>query len=163
MKAIIAQKEAKVKMISESFSNAKSFIIFEYQGLDAATITEFRKNTKKDNSKLYVLKNNILSRALKASNINVNDELLTGPNAIIMAFEDEISIFKKIIDIQKENKFIKIKSGFINGSLIDEAQVKALANIPNRESLYGMLLSCLTSPIRSFLYAAKAVAENKSE
>ena len=163
MKAIIAKKEAKIKEISDFLKTAKSFVVFEYQGLNAATITEVRKGLKKDNSKLFVLKNNILGRSLKDANIQGFDDLLTGPNAIAMAFEDEISIFKKIADIKKEYSFVKIKGGYINGSYIDEAQVKELSSIPNREGLYGMVLSCLTSPIRSFLYAIKAVSETKSE
>lgn len=163
MKAIIAKKEAKIKEISEFLKTAKSFVVFEYQGLDAGTITEVRKNMKKQNSKLFVLKNNILGRSLKSANIEGFDNLLVGPNAIAMAFEDEISVFKMIADIKKEFKFIKIKGGYINGSFLDEEQVKQLSSIPGREGLYGMLLSCLTSPIRSFLYAIKAVSETKPQ
>ncbi len=161
MKAIIAKKESQVKTVSEYFSSAKSFIIFEYQGLNAATITSLRKSLKAAGSKLCVLKNNILDRSLKAANISGFESLMQGPNAVAMAFEDEISIFKMIADVEKEHKFIKIKGGYINGAFIDAAQVKELSAIPGREGLYGMLLSCLTSPIRSFLYAAKAVADTK--
>ncbi len=163
MKAIIAKKESQVKSVAEDFSSAKSFVIFEYQGLTAATITNVRKSMKKAGSKLCVLKNNILERSLKSANITGFDALLTGPNAVAMAFEDEISVFKAVADIEKENKFIKIKGGYINGAFIDVEQVKQLSAIPNREGLYGMFLSCLTSPIRSFLYALKAVAENKPQ
>ncbi len=163
MKAIIAKKESQVKTVSEHFNSAKSFIIFEYQGLDAATITSLRKSLRASGSQLCVLKNNILDRSLKAANITGFESLMQGPNAVAIAYEDEISIFKMIADVEKEHKFIKIKGGYINGGFIDAAQVKQLSAIPGREGLYGMLLSCLTSPIRSFLYGIKAVADTKQQ
>lgn len=161
MKPIIVKKEEQIKIVSEYLKTAKSFIVFEYQGLDAGTFSELRKKLSKSGSKVHVFKNNILSRAIKLAKVEGLDHLLIGPNAIAFAFEDEMNVFKSISDLKKQFDFIKIKGGYISGGFADAMQIQQLANIPNREGLYGMLLSCLTSPIRSFLYAAQAVAEKK--
>ena len=162
MKAIIEKKQQDTQKIADEIKRAKSFILFEYKGLNAAVITSLRKELTKSGSKMYVLKNNILSRALDASNIKDFDYLLVGPNAIAFGFEDEISVFKNIVEITKKNEFVKIKGGYFNSSFVDVNQIKSIASIPGRDGLYSMLLSCLSSPIRSVLYALKAVSETKN-
>lgn len=162
MKAIIEKKKQDTEKIANEIERSKSFILFEYQGLNAAVITSLRKELTKNNSKMYVLKNNILSRALDSKSIKDFEQMLSGPNAIAFGFEDEISVFKNIVELTKKNDFVKIKGGYFNGNFVDANQIKSIAAIPGREGLYSMLLSCLTSPIRSVLYALKAVSETKN-
>ena len=44
---------------------------------------------------------------------------------------------------------------------MDEAGVKAIESLPNREGMLSMLLSVLQAPVRNIAYAVKAVAEAK--
>ena len=161
-KKAIAKKQEQVKLLSEELKSAKSFIVFEYQGLKADEITSSRFNLHKTNSKLAVIKNNILERALKEAGFEEILPEITGPNAIAIGFEDEIAAIKEVAELSKEHKFIKIKGAYIDSKFISVDEAKALASIPGREGLYSMLLSCLTSPIRSFLYGLKAISEQKN-
>lgn len=163
MKDIILKKENQVKEISELVNKSKSFILFEYQGLNASDITSLRKSLYSQGSKMKVLKNNIIDRAFKSCSINDFENMLAGPNAILFALEDELSIFKALDEVAKEHDFIKIKGGYFNNKYVSPAEIKALAAIPGREGLYSMLLSCLTAPIRKVLYAFKAVSETKQQ
>lgn len=162
-KKAIEAKQNLVQTISNELKNSKSFIVFEYSGLTAKDITSLRFALNKANSKLYVLKNNILSRAIKEANIEGFDGLIKGPNAIAIAKEDEINPIKSVSDVANEFDVVKIKGAYLENSFADVNKVKQIANIPGREGLYSMLLSCLQSPVRSFLYAVKAVSETKSE
>ncbi|MDE5767583.1 MAG: 50S ribosomal protein L10 [Malacoplasma sp.] len=161
MRKIIQYKDNLSSEISEKIKSSKSFIIFEYSGLDAHTITKLRKDLFKTKSNLLVLKNNILNRALKKANISEFGDLV-GPNAIAWGTEDEIAPLKEVYNLIKENDFIKIKGSYVEGSYLDEQKTKSIASLPNREGLYSMLLSCLTGPIRGVLYALKAVSETKN-
>lgn len=161
MKNIIKMKEAHVNEVSELLNSSKAFILFEYQGLNAAEMTILRAKLKADGSKLFVLKNNIISRAFEKSNISGFGDSMVGPNAIAVALEDELSVFKNIYNVKKEHDFVNIKGGYFDGAFADEQKITALATIPSREGLYSMVLSCLTAPIRNVLYALKAVGETK--
>lgn len=161
MKAIIVKKEQEVKELSQLINSSKSFVLFEYQGINAPDVTALRKSLYKDGSKMQIIKNNIINRAFVASSISGFDANLTGPNAIIFGITDELGIFKLISDVAKTHEFIKIKGGCFNGKFVSSADISALAAIPNREGLYSMLLSCLTAPIRKVLYAFNAVADSK--
>ncbi|MGL4951238.1 MAG: 50S ribosomal protein L10 [Mycoplasma sp.] len=162
MKPIIQKKEQEVKELSELFNSSKAFILFEYKGINAADVTALRKKLFESGSKMRVIKNNIIKRGLAASSISEFNEMLTGPNAVIFALEDELSIFKYLSDVKKELDFIKIKGAYFNGKFVNAAEVAALAAIPSREGLYSMLLSCLQAPVRKVLYAFNAVASTKN-
>lgn len=161
MKPIIAKKDAHVKEVAEWIGGSKSFVIFEYHRLTAKELTALRATLNTTNSKMFVLKNNITKRALNKANINEFDKLLSGPNAIAFAKDDEIAAIKAIAEVAKTHDFIKIKGGYLEGNFIDSKKVMQLSSIPGREGLYSMLLSCFTAPIKNFLYGVKAVAESK--
>lgn len=159
----IEVKQNRVQAIAKELQEAKSFIVFEYLGLTARDITKLRFTLNKAGSKLYILKNNILDRAIQTANIQGFEGLITGPNAIAIASKDEINPIKAISDIASDFDVVKIKGAYLENNFISVNKVKELASIPGREGLYSMLLSCLQSPIRSFLYAIKAVSDAKSE
>lgn len=161
MRKIIEYKDKLTNEVTEKLQNSKSFIIFKYSGLTAQEITELRKKLAKTNSKLAVYKNNILQRALEKTKIE-GFGTLSGPNAIAWSMEDEIAPLKEIYELFKTHKFLEIKGSYLEKSFMDEKKTQSIASLPNREGLYGMFLSCLTSPIRSVLYALKAVADTKN-
>lgn len=161
MKKAIKAKESLVTNVLDKINSSKSFIIFEYAGLTAEDMSSLRKEMLKTKATLAVFKNNILTRALTKSSVK-DFGTLVGPNAIAFGQEDEIAPLKLVCNLIKENEFIKVKGSFIEGKFLGVEETKAIAALPNREGMYSMLLSCLTSPIRSILYGLKAVSETKT-
>ncbi|MEF9985433.1 MAG: 50S ribosomal protein L10 [Malacoplasma sp.] len=160
MKKIIKQKDALVSDVATKINNSKSFIIFEYAKLTACEMSDIRRKMLNSNSVLNVYKNNILTRALQKAKINEFGDLV-GQNAIAFGNEDEIAPLRIVYDMFKLNDFINIKGSYIEKKYMDHILTKSIASLPNREGMYSMLLSCLTSPIRGVLYALKAVADTK--
>lgn len=161
MKKIIKIKENLVSDLSNEINESKSFIIFEYSGLTAQEMTDLRKKLLANGAKVKIVKNNILNRALTKSDIKDFGELV-GPNAIAIGTTDEMAPLKEVFELSKMNTFIKIKGSYLEKQYMDEAATKSIAALPNREGMYSMVLSCLTAPIRGFLYALKAVADTKN-
>jgi large subunit ribosomal protein L10 len=67
-----------------------------------------------------------------------------------------------------------VKGGFLEGRLLDAAEVRSLALLPPREVLLGRLVGSLkgslyglhgvlSGPYRKLVYALRAVAEEKSK
>ncbi len=160
MKKVIQIKEQQVNEFSETLKSSQSFIVFEYIGLDADASCTLRKKLHDSDSKMLVLKNNILNRALEKAQITEFGELV-GPNAIAFSSTEQIAPLKAVVDSMKENDCIKIKGSVIDGVFYDANNTTTIAKLPNREGMYSMFLSCLTAPIRNFLYALKAVADKK--
>lgn len=162
MKKNIQYKDNFSSEVSEKIKLAKSFIIFEYLGLNAVEMTSLRKALYKNNANLFVLKNNILNRALQKAKIKEFDTLV-GPNAIAIGNGDELVPLKEVFNLTKDHDFLKIKGSYLENQFLDEQKTKAIASLPGRDGLYTMVLSCLTSPIRSVLYALKAVSDQKEQ
>ena len=160
MKKALQIKEQQVNELSQILQSASSFIIFEYQGIDAQDSCTLRKNLHDNSSKMIIIKNNILNKALEKNGIKDFGELV-GPNAIAYSSSEQIAPLKAVVDLMKDCDFIKLKGSYIDGAFYDEKATETIAKLPSREGMYSMFLSCLTSPIRSFLYALKAIADTK--
>ena len=160
-KAIIEKKAKATEEFVSELKNAKSFLVFEYLGLTVKDLTDMRAKLHKEGAKIEIVKNNVLNRAIKANNIDV--EACQGPNAVIICNDDEVCSFKAVAEIAKKKNFVKFKFGYLENQIIKPDQLAQIASIPGRNGLYSMLLSCLTAGIRNFLYGLNAVGKTKPQ
>ena len=103
------------------------------------------------------------SRAANDLGYGQLEEALTGPNAIAFGHEDAVAPARVLVEKKKKHKALVVKGGIVEGKVVSEETVKELSALPNREGMYSMLLSCLTSPVRSFACAVKAIADKEEE
>ena len=100
------------------------------------------------------------------------NEELNGPSALAFS-EDQVAPIKILSKFAKDHEFFKIKSGFIDGKVIDSKEVKSLAKLPSREVLIAQALGGLNAPIaglanvlngsiRGLVVALNAIAAKKS-
>lgn len=141
----------------EKIKKAKSFLVFEYFGLDVKKMTKMRIKMHEKKASIAIIKNNILNRALHEVKIENVPKKMVGPNAIVFCNDDEIIGFKTVYDVMKNNKTVKYKFGYLENKIITNEQLPTIASIPNREGLYSMVLSCLLGPIKKLLYGLKAI------
>ena len=52
--------------------------------------------------------------------------------------------------------------GFLNGQVIDKAQVEKLASIPSKEQLIANLLAMLNAPVSALARAIQAIADKQN-
>ncbi|WCN37734.1 50S ribosomal protein L10 [Aneurinibacillus uraniidurans] len=157
-------REEKVQVVSEiveKFQNSKSTVVTDYRGLNVAQVTQLRKLCREAGVEFKVYKNTMTRRATAETGLSDLDSILTGPTAIAFSMEDEMAAMKIIADFAKTNEALEIKGGVMEGKVLTDAEVKAMASLPNREGLLSMLLSVLQAPMRNFALAVKAVSEQK--
>lgn len=159
-KAAIAQKIELTNALVEKLKNAKSFLVFEYLGLSVKELTTMRHEIHNDKATIEVVRNNILNRAIKAINVVPNFEGFSGPNALVIANEDEVIGFKTIHKIMEKHQFVKFKIGFLENKVVTNDQFAQIASIPGRKGLYSMFLSCLVGPVRNLLYGLNAIKKD---
>jgi large subunit ribosomal protein L10 len=78
-------------------------------------------------------------------------DAFTGPNAVAMGYGDPVAPAKVLTDFAKDNNVFEIKSGVLDGAVLDNAQIKALADLPSREVLLGMFVSTMHSVPTGFV------------
>ncbi|PFA64179.1 50S ribosomal protein L10 [Bacillus sp. AFS015802] len=163
MSSILDQKKHIVGEISDKLKNSVSTIVVDYRGLDVSEVTELRKQLREAGIDFKVYKNTMVRRAAEEAGLEGLNEFLTGPNAIAFSTEEVVAPAKILNSFAKEHEALEIKTGVIEGTITSVEDVKAIAELPNREGLLSMLLSVLQAPMRNFALATKAVADQKEE
>ncbi len=153
-----AFKEDKVKTINEVVSKAKVAIVSDYKGLTVAEITDLRRRLQEEKGDFAVIKNTLAKIAIKGTEYEGLKEFLTGPSAIAIGFEDQVSPAKVLAKFIKEKKKTEIKGGILDGKILTADEVKELSNLPGREELYAQMLGSINSPAQGIVNTVNGVA-----
>ena len=87
-KDVVAQKAELVEEIYKNLTESQAAIVVEYRGLSVAKLSELRKELRKEEATLTVLKNSLVSRAAEKAGLEELNKELTGPNALVLASKD---------------------------------------------------------------------------
>lgn len=138
-------KQQQVQEIKAKIEKAASIVFVDYRGINVADDTNLRKTLRDAGCEYHVYKNRIMKLALNECGINCVDDKMEGTLAVAFSFNSEIDAAKAMIESAKANK-IAFKFGVIGKDFIDEAGLKALAELPSKEILVAKLLSVLNGP-----------------
>ena len=162
-KEIVKQKENLVEEIYANISESTASIIVEYRGLSVAKLSELRKQLRKEEATLTVLKNTLISRAANKAGYADLDKQLEGPNALVVTKNEPNATAKILTKFAKRNDELVVKGGIVEDKVVEAKDVVMIANLPNKEGLLSMFLGCLQASVRNFACAIKAVADSKAE
>lgn len=162
MSANLEAKKVIVEEIKTKIQNAKSVVLVKFDKLTVSEDTEIRRDLRKNDVEYKVLKNTLIKRAFNELGINDFDAELNGPTSVAFG-TDETGAAKVIIEASKkyEDK-VTVKSAYFEGKRIDVDAVKALATIPSKQQLYGMLASALLGVPRALAIALDQVAKKNA-
>lgn len=164
------EKIAAVEEIREKLDSAKIAILTEFQGLNAAEMTELRKLFREADVEYKVYKNTLTRLAAHQLGLTELDEYLVGTTGLAFSKDDLIASTKIVKDFSAKHQYFRIKAGILDKKIIASDDVIALANTPPREVLLAMLMSAmqgpvvqlmfvLQSPIRDFIGVLKNLAD----
>ena len=151
-------KTETIKTLGEKISKAKVLAFTDYHGLGANQIGSLRLKVKEAGGELVIAKNTLLARALILTNYQLpaTNYQLTGPTAVILAYQDEIAPVKAAAEIAKSLGVPKFKFGFFGKDLLDGVSLENLAKIPSREVLQAKVVGAIASPLYGFVYVLQA-------
>ena len=141
-----AEKLEKVAEIKSLFGEDNDVILTEYRGLTVSQISALRNDLAEDGSRYRVLKNTLVKRVCDDLKLEGLMEYLEGPVAIAFCGGEITAAAKTLHRHAEESGSLVLKAGLMEGSVIDGAQVNALAIIPSREELIVKMLGSLQSP-----------------
>ena len=158
--SIIAQKEQLVNELADKLQRAQSVIVFDYRGLTVAEVTALRAEMRKAGNEYVVVKNSMVERACDKIGIDASvKEMLKGPSAFAIGYEDAVSPAKVLKDAVKKLKKCEIKGGIVNGKVSDAAAIDALAELPPKEVLIARMLGSMMSPISGLAIVLDQIAK----
>ncbi|NLZ39027.1 MAG: 50S ribosomal protein L10 [Firmicutes bacterium] len=153
------EKERIVAEVKEDLNKAASAIVTDYRGLNVEQMTTLRRALRAENVKYVVIKNTLVRIAARELGYEALEPYLEGPTAIAFGFEDPVAPAKVLTKYAKEFDKLEIKGGLLEGDLIDQARIKALAALPSREVLLAQVAGAFAAPMAGFAGAAQALLQ----
>lgn len=154
---VLDTKKAVVSEITGKLKDSESVILFEYQGLTVAEVSELRRNLRDAEGEIRVYKNTLLKRALEDLSIDLNG-FLEGPNAIMFG-KNLLEPIKIVSEFAKKHDKMKIRVGIIKGDVAELSVINEYATIPSYEGLLTMLAAGMMEHVRNLAIGLNLYAE----
>lgn len=162
-----------LKEVKEVLTSSDGMFVFDYRGLSVAQSQALRRKLRAAGSGMRVFKNNLVRIALKDENLPEVDSMLEGTSAFVFYQGDPVETAKVIKETTTEVATAEFKGGIIDASVLDKAQVLALADLPSRDELLAKFVGSISSPlsglvrvcngpIQNFVSVLSQVAEQKA-
>lgn len=158
-----AVKNQEIESLTERFGRKPCAVFADFTGLPVADMTVLRRKLRAAGGEAVVVKNTLVriaaSKALKdapAEDQKKLADLLTGPNLMVLSFNDPVASAKVLSDFAKGRTNFALKGGWLDGAFMSKGDVERLSSMPSREEILGKLLSLLNTPATQLLRVMQA-------
>ncbi|HEX6258940.1 MAG TPA: 50S ribosomal protein L10 [Candidatus Saccharimonadales bacterium] len=151
------KKQALVAELTELFASAKATAAAAYTGLSVADLQKLRAQAREADVTIKVVKNRLVRVALGANETykDADTSLLSGQLVYAFSDTDEVAPAQVLAQFAKKNPSLELVAGFdASGASLNTAAVKALADLPTKDQLRGMVVSTIAAPLTGFLGVA---------
>lgn len=149
--AVLESKQQVVNEISDKLQRSVTAVLTDYRGLNVAEATLLRKELRDAGVEYRVLKNTLTKLAAEKAGYEELKKDLVGPTAIAFSYDDPVAPAKILSKFAKEYKKLVLKSGVVEGKIIDLQGISALADLPSREVLLAQVLAGFHAPVSGFV------------
>lgn len=161
---VLEEKKALVASLTEKIKNSPAGVLVDYKGISVADDTKLRADLRAAGVEYAVVKNTMIKFAADALGLTGLTEHLSGTTAIAVSTTDDVIAPAKILcEYAKKHDNFKIKVGFLEGAVIPESEVKALADLPSKETLIAQVLYGFNYPIMQLAIALNKIAEKTDD
>ena len=157
--SVLEQKKAIVAELSERLKNSLTGVVVSYEGINTEDDTKLRKELRENNVQYTVVKNTLLSRACDEVGLEGMKEVLEGTTALATSDSDYAAAARILCNYAKNHDNFKVKSGYLDGAVIDMDTITNLSKLPSRGVLLANVLGAFQAPIAAFARAAQAIVD----
>ena len=159
---VLSEKQAIVEALAERIKNAEAGILVDYKGITVAEDTALRTELRKEGVEYTVVKNTLTRKALDKLGMNELDSVLNGTTSLATADNDPIAPFRILSDYSKKlNERFNIKAAFMDGKVLNEAEIAEMSALPSKDALYAEVLGTMIAPITGLAVCHGQILEQK--
>ena len=154
--------------MSDIARGTTSMVFINFHGLGVADTTEVRRQLRNSGVSYTVAKKTLAAKALGERGFTGTVPEFSGELAIIYPAKnaDASDVTAPAREIRTfEKKFegkIAILGGVFESKYVSKEEMTAIAAIPSKQTLYGMFVNLVNSPIQRFVIAVDQVAKTKT-
>ena len=161
--AITKEKKKEIIIGLENLlSQSKSVVFLSFNKLLVKDASEIRRALKKEGVGYLVAKKSLFKKVLEGLKIEGDQPELKGELAVSFG-EDLIAPARSVYDFQKKlGEKISIVGGIFDGVYKSQSEMLSIATIPSLQTLRGMFVNVVNSPIQRLAIALGEIAKSKS-
>ncbi|MGD9128901.1 MAG: 50S ribosomal protein L10 [Candidatus Woesebacteria bacterium] len=151
---------SQVETLKEKLARAKSVLVFDYSGTSSKEQVDLRNAVKEAGGEIYVCKNTLMDIAVGKGKLT---DSLTGMNAVLFSYEDEVSALKKVFEFHKEADKLEIKQGIMSAGkegvedkILSPEEAESLSKLPSKNELIATLINRIQGPSYGLVNVLKA-------
>ena len=161
--SVLEQKQQQVAVLKEKIAAAVTGVVVDYKGITVTDDTALRKELRENGVDYFVVKNTILSRAVEGTELEEMKSVLEGTTSLALSNEDYTAAARILCKFAEGHENFKVKSGFLDGKVVDVDTIESLAKLPTKEVLLATVCSAFQAPIAAFARAVQAIVDKNGE
>ena len=139
------------------FADVEHCVVVTYTGLTSAEMTDLRAAVRKENGSLVVVKNTLVSRALRELGRDEKFIAMLDGHIALAYSPDPSSLVRAMAEWDRKRKKLQILGGMLGGQAIPKQAVSSLATMPTRPQMQAMALAAIVAPLTSLLNVCNEV------
>lgn len=143
-------------------NQSQAVFVLEYSKMNMKAVDIARAKVRDAGGELHVVKNTLFKIVIDESGMPKSKKFSDKSSIVAFSHNDPAAMAKVIADITKNTEVFKVKGGYLGKQLLDQSQVKALADLPPlpvmRARVLGMLLAPASQLVRTLAEPARSLA-----
>ena len=143
-------KKTYIEAMKKVFSSNEAVMIAHYQGLNVIQLDALRKELRENGIIFKITKNRITKLAVKETPLKELEKYFTGPTAAAISSDPFMSA-RILTKFAKTNDKLKIVAGFMEGKVIDQAEVAKIASLPTLKEARAQIVGVLNASAQKLI------------
>lgn len=156
--ALSKQKKSDiVSGVSDLLASSKLTVIARYKGTPVKAMQQLRKEARENHTQVMVIKNRLVRKAIEQSSTfkDIDASILQGQLLYAFSAEDEVAPAQSLANFAKLEPQIEFVGALTaDGQLLAPEDVSALAQLPSKDQLRGILAGTIAAPLSGFVSMA---------
>ena len=144
------QKKNYITEMATQFESSKAVMVTHYQGLTMPQLDELRAKMREEGIVFKITKNRITKLAVKETPLKDLEKFFSGPTAAAISSDPFMSA-RILSNFAKKNDKLKIVAGFMEGKVIDQAEVAKIASLPTLQEARANIVGILNASAQKII------------
>ena len=155
-----AKKVEQAKRLNADLKKVSSLIVGTFSKLTVPQDFALRKSVRAAGARYQVVKNRLAERAAKGTQVEEALKNLTGVTSIAFTEGDPVALAKALAKYVKDNPEFSFRAGVVEGRLVSQREIEALATMPSKEEIYSKLLFLMQAPAQRLATVVSAAGRD---
>lgn len=140
------RKQEMVDAYRAWLEESSGLVLTSYTGMSVRALEDLRRKVREAGGEFHVVKNRLMTLALRQAGMDVPEAALEGTTAIGFAGDDVQATLKAIVETARQAEALKVKAALLDGRLYEPRQVERLAELPPLPVMRAQLLGLIQAP-----------------